>query len=424
MLRCAGSVVKQVTLGGHASYDARMRRLQTRWGLLGCLLAGSALAQPTAGSDIPVEGSIRGTKTVPGQVTAEKVELRAGPGAAYISRGRAYRDDVVKIRRRNEGGDWVEVTAGDIRGWMRFADLKRLTGDAARDAKGKMDAGRDRRQRNYRYDENGRRITANGAPAGTTISDRADEDAPLPAESPSAVRIDVVIGASRLDRRFRSNVEPVSALDVLEGGATGMSISLQTEWQPSPYFKLRGAFRDSRLGSVTLAALPEAGFEQAFDLALDAQQVELDAAGGIDLGPIWLGAYGGLRVVRHAFQQTAPFPVFLTTTYVGIAAGGAARARFGPLSIHLEGGSVLPFDASQTPATSGGADAVGQEVRGAIAFALTDAWALVAEGQWFVVTTDFEGPGSHRDVTNDLAYDVARQEDAVITGGLGVRWQP
>lgn len=394
---------------------------------LGCLAPGLAGAQPTAGADIPVEGSIRGAKTVPGKVTAEKVELRAGPGAAYISRGRAYRDDLVKIRRRNEGGDWVEVSAGDVRGWMRFADLKRLTGDAARDATGAMDPGRDRRQRNYRYDANGRRITASGAPvgAGSDPEDRPGATARVePTAAGSQWRIDVVVGASRLDRRFRSNIEPVSALDVLEGGATGLALSLQAEWQPSPFFKLRGAFRDSRLGSVALAALPEAGFAQAFSLSLDAQQVELDAAGGVDLGPIWVGAYGGLRMVRHAFQQTAPFPVFLTTTYLGIGVGGAARARFGALSVHLEGGSVLPFDASQSPATSGTADALGQEVRGAIAFALTDTWALVAEGQWFAVTTDFEGPGSHRDLTNDLGYDTARQEDAIITGGLGVRWQP
>lgn len=380
-------------------------------------------AQPTAGSDIPVEGSIRGGKTVPGKVTAEKVELRAGPGAAYISRGRAYRDDLVKIRRRNEGGDWVEVSAGDVRGWMRFADLKRLRGDAARTADGAIDAGRDRRQRNYRYDENGKRITADGAPGGP---DREDApDAPIAGTpTPSVLHIDVLIGASRMDRRFRSNIEPVSALDVLEGGASGLNIAVQAAWQPTPNLRLRGAFRDSRLGSVTLAALPEAGFEQAFALSLDAQQFELDIAAGFGVGPAWLGAYAGARMLRHAFQQTAPFPVFLTTTYGGVAAGGSARADFGALSVDVEGGVFLPFAVDQTPATSGEPDGVGLEVRGAVAYAVDPAWAVLLYGTYTALTTDFDGVGSHRDVTNDLGYDFARQEDAVIGGGLGVRWMP
>lgn len=388
---------------------------------------GAASAQPTAGEDIPIEGSIRGGKTVPAKVTAEKVELRAGPGAAYISRGRAYRGDAVKIRRRNEGGDWVEVSTGEIRGWVRFVDLQRLTGDAARAADGSVDSGRDRRQRNYRYDENGRRITlgAEAAPGGDD-EDRPDDAKTMrlvPASS-SRFAIDVSVGASRMDRRFRSNIEPESALDVLEGGATGMSLAIEAHWQPNDYLRIRGAFRDARLGSVALPALPEAGFEQAFELALDAQQAELDLAGGIDLGPAWIGAYAGGRLLRHAFQQTAPFPVFLTSTYTALAVGGSAHAGFGPLDLSLEGGVFVPLSVAQAPATSGTADALGQEIRGAVAYTLAPGWAIVLQGQWVGVVTDYTGEGTHRDTTNDLAYDVAREEDAVFTGGVGVRWQP
>ncbi|MGK0359460.1 MAG: hypothetical protein ACI9U2_001762 [Bradymonadia bacterium] len=385
---------------------------------------GVGWAQPTAGSDIPVEGSIRGGKTVPAKVTAEKVDLRAGPGAAYISRGRAYRDDLVKIRRRNEGGDWVEVSAGEVRGWMRFADLKRVRGDAARTADGAVDAGRDRRQRNYRYDEDGKRITAGGAPAAGPDPEDAPDAPTQPASAAPVIHLDVVIGASRMDRRFRSNIEPKSALDVLEGGATGLSVALLAEWLPTPNLKLRGAFRDSRLGSVTLPALPAAGFERGFSLSLDAQQVELDVAGGFSAGPLWLGAYVGGRLLRHAFQQTAPFPVFLTTTYGGVAAGGVARAAFGSLSVDIEGGVFLPITIDQAPATSGEGDAIGVEVRGSVVYALSPHWALMVHGNYTAITADFEGVGSHRDVTNDLGYDFARQEDAVIGGGLGMRWSP
>lgn len=388
-------------------------------------LAGAAQAQPTADADIPVEGSIRGGKTTPARVTAEKVELRAGPGAAYISRGRAYKGDMVQIRRRNEGGDWVEISAGGLRGWVRFVELKRIAGDVARDEDGKVDSGRDRRQTNYRYDEKGRRITVDGAPAvpDGDAPDRPETMALVPAH-PSRLSVDFSVGASRIDRRFRSNIEPVSALDVLEGGASGLSVTIQAAWQPVEFLKLRAAFRDGRLGSVALAALPEAGFEQGFSLALDAQQFELDAAGGLDLGPLWLGAYVGGRFLRHAFQQTAPFPVFLTTSYGAIAAGGAAHGRFGALGFELEGGIFLPVAVEQAPATSGEADALGHEVRGAISYALTPKWAILVQGQWVAVISDFTGVGSHRDTTNDLAYDVAREEDAVITGGVGVRWQP
>ncbi|MEZ4463414.1 MAG: hypothetical protein R3F43_02580 [bacterium] len=131
------------------------------------LLASPALAQLPPGVELPVEGAIKGRSAVPVVIRAEVVEVRAGPGAAYVSRGRAYRGDAGTASRRNEAGDWVEVAVGGLRGWARVADLRFGGDDVRRGADGAVDAGRDRRETNYRYDERGRRLRADGTPMGS-----------------------------------------------------------------------------------------------------------------------------------------------------------------------------------------------------------------------------------------------------------------
>ncbi|MEZ4463415.1 MAG: hypothetical protein R3F43_02585 [bacterium] len=126
--------------------------------------------------------------------------------------------------------------------------------------------------------------------------------------------------------------------------------------------------------------------------------------------------------MRHAYQQTAPFPVFLTDTYLGVAAGGRLEARFAPVEVSLEGGVFLPLSTSQDPVAGGTPDALGAEARLEAAVDLTPAIALFAQGYWTEITADFDGESTHRDTVIDQGYTTARSVDAVLGGGAGVRY--
>lgn len=393
--------------------------------LLLLLWASSALAQgdlddlTTPGDDLPVEGAIRGRTARPGSIGVDVAEVRAGPGEAYISRGRAYQGDALSALRRNEAGDWIEVDVGGLRGWVRGSEI---TFDEA----APVDAGRDRRRTNDRYDKHGRRLRPDGTRAGsgegTQDDEIIEEDAPDDPPSAGRLRLFLVLGAGKVGRDFSSDIDSVSILDRLSGGATGLSTTVGAEWAPKRWLLVRGLFRDSRLGAVTVGAQPAAGFADAVELAVDAQQLELDAVGGYPVGPTWLGAYAGARMLRHAFQQTAPFPIFLTDTYLGLGLGARARAAFGRFDATLEGGLVVPLATSQAPHDSGAPEASGFELRVEAGFALSTSFAVVGQAYLTEITADFTGVSQHHDTINDQRYTRAKSVDGALGGGLGLRW--
>jgi uncharacterized protein YraI len=87
-------------------------------------------------------------------VHVDRVEVRAGAGDAYVSRGRAYDGDTLRVIRRTGDGAWLEVEVDGLRGWVRArAVTLRKAGRVA-----PTDAGRSRRESNYSYDERGRRL--------------------------------------------------------------------------------------------------------------------------------------------------------------------------------------------------------------------------------------------------------------------------
>ena len=51
-------------------------------------------------------------------ISVDVEELRAGPGAAYISRGRTYRGESVRILETSDTGEWVRVEVSRLEGWL------------------------------------------------------------------------------------------------------------------------------------------------------------------------------------------------------------------------------------------------------------------------------------------------------------------
>lgn len=358
-----------------------------------------------------------------GRIKVDYTEVRAGPGVAYISRGRAYQGDQVEVLRRDASGDWFEVTASGVRGWIRTRAV-RLEGRG-----GRAQGGRDRRQTNYTYDAQGRRQFANGQAMG---SGEGTVNAPPPAPrtpppGPRRLSLYVGFGTTQLSRTFTAAIEADSPLSNLEVSPLAITAELGARYDLSDLLQLRLHFRDARLSEATIGANPAVGFPQAIPIKLNAQTVELDATGRFALGPAWVGAYAGGWLFRQAFQETQPYALLLTNTFVGLHGGAAAGVDLGAVDLQLRGGVVLPLIISQSPADSGDGSALGGSASLEAAWQFHPQWALTAQGHFLALQADYEGGSTHADPYSGDAprtYLRAREKDSMIGGGLGIRWQP
>ncbi len=390
-----------------------------RWLLCLLLFAAPVLGQRAAGSGRAVRGT----------VTAEYAEVLAGPGEAYVSRGRVYGGDPVEILQRGESGEWLEVRSGGVQGWVRARLVKVARGGAVRDAEGRVDVGRDRRTRGYGYDERGRRVRLDGTESGSgegTQGSVATSPRTSAARDEAPRRVELVLGAAQLRRVFSSDIAIDSALRALKASGTGYGVGLEAAYLPLRYVGVRGLFRTTQLAEVTLPASEELGLARAADVGTSAQEAELDAIGRYPFGDGWAGGYVGGRLLRHAFQETEPFPVFLTNTFLSVAAGATGGWRFGPVGVGARAGVLLPLSVSQDPEAGGDASGFGLSAAAHLAWHLHPHFAVV--GQWHLqrIETDFEGASTHVDTheAEPAGYTLAKETDTVHGGGLGVRWTP
>ncbi len=401
-----------------------MRSAARRLGL--CALAALTLAPVAHAQQVPVRPGGRAVNTR-GKIKVDYAELRAGPGLAFLARGRAYRGDLVDVLARDETGDWLEITANGVRGFVpvRAVDLSEaVRGRAA-------SGGRDRRQQNYQYDAEGRRVFLDGRTMGSGEGTVGREEAPLPQALTAdrlPLRVWVGFGAGRISRDFQAGIEPDSPLRKLVVSPAAITTELGADYTPHRHLALRLGFRDARLSDAIIPANAAYGFSDEISINTNAQQLELDVIGRLPIGPGFVGAYGGLWLFRQAFQRTNPFALFLTTTFLGASAGLTAGATLGPIELTGRGGVALPLSVSQDPQDSGDADSLGLYGGLEVAWQLHRQWALVAAGWYTRVQTDFSGGGTHADpVTGgDVVRDyvTARQTDGFLGGSLGVRWQP
>lgn len=401
--------------------------------------AGPAGAQTAA---VPVEAAgVSGDKV--GRVISDFAEVRAGPGEAYVSRGRVYLGDRVEVTRRADTGGWVEVmAAGGVQGWLRSKDMQIVPGEKAASAgvdAAQVDAGRDRRQTNYTYDKDGRRRRLDGRPVGSGEGARTETPEDLDLDDFSGGGLDsgagsgeaaplslrVSLGASQMQRMFSSNAAANSLLSLVESRPLGFGAEISAEYVPLRFLAVRGGFRDVRFAETELQTA-RYNNGQPFGLAVDRQEAMLDVAGRYAFGAGYGGVYVGGRFARQAFQELQPVPLLLTTTTLGLGAGVEVAWAFGPVDVGARGGVVVPLSVEQAPVDSGEPDGLGFEAGVEVAYALSAAWAVVASGQFSRLTIEHEGPATQVDRVATPAgptYTQARTVDTVVGGGLGVRWR-
>lgn len=405
--------------------NAADRRLLTA--ALGLAL-GLGLSAPGEAPAQPQPTQARGGNT--GRIKVDFIEVRAGPGAAYLAQGRAYQGDTVKVLQRDPGGDWLEIEANGLRGWIKASAVNLQAGGEA------PSPGRDRRQTNFTYDAQGRRVFADGTAMGSGegIGDREDTPVGDPTRSaPGRVRVRVGFGGARIARDWTAAVEPDSALAQLGVNSMAISTELETTFDPVPWLRLRLLFRDARLSEAVVPPNAGFGFPDGLGIDVNSQQAELDAAGRLTValgnaGTLNLGVYAGGHLFRHAFQETRPFALFLTNTFVGLGTGVTGDWRLGAFEATVRAGIIKPLSVSQTPAESGQPSSFGGQGSLDLAWWFTDRWALAGQLHFMVLNTDWSGESTHHDPFTGppvlRTYIGAREEDQVLGGGLGVRFRP
>ncbi len=365
-------------------------------------------------------------------ISVDVEELRAGPGAAYISRGRTYRGESVRILETSDTGEWVRVEVSRLEGWLPAKSV-RLGGTPVKSA---PDAGRDRRQSNYAYDKSGRRRRLDGQAAGSgeglgeePVEDRIElPEAPrraLPmSASKNTISMQVGVGAGVLERNFQADIEPESFLSALDVSAPGLATHLALEWRPLPIVTVSAFGRDVRLGKVQVIR-PGDVDRTIVELSTEAQQVGLDVLGRVSMGPFWVGGGLGGRYLRHAFRETKPVVVFLTTSVVGLAGVLEAGARLNAFDMRTSLVYVHPLSIEQTPLSSGTPEGSLFEMTAQIGYRLTPFLSLYLESSTTGFNVDYTGRATHRDtVTRDraLVYESATEENTLSGFTVGVRW--
>ena len=367
-------------------------------------------------------------------ILPDSVEVRGGPGAAYVVRGKLFAGDAVDVRRRNDGGDWIEVEAGGVRGWLRARHIK-LIGRGAGDRE-PGDAGRDRRESNYTYDADGRRVGLDGQPAGSGEGAKGGRESPpdevsdvTPQGGGDTLILRAGLGYGSVGRVFDSNIDRRSPLKSSEVNPAGLTVAVEGRLEAHAHVAVRAAFEGVFLSSASIPKNAEFGIQAPLKLAVDAQSAALDVIGrspfdvGFGLG--FAGVYMGGRYLRHSFQAAEPFPLFLTTHTVGLAAGLIAEATIAErFEVFGSGGYVLPLFVTQSPKDSGDLESGGGlEVRGGLGYRLDGPLSLVVSAGLLRMKHEFRGASTHAHVEaggEPSTYSAARETDTVVSTTAGV----
>ena len=411
----------------------------------------------TAGNDFGIDAipeRANRSSNFQGRIRSEYTEVMAGPGAAYLGRGRVYQNDVVRIVRRNEGGDWLEIDSSGLRGWVRTRSVEIKRTATVSSAEGGVDAGRDRRESNYQYDQKGRRLRPDGRPVGTgegaeQASGEAAGDAEAPAEEPTELNPPEAspggrggapgqrlrpfggLGYGEVRRLFDSNIEGDSPLKHQSAQPAGMALTLGLEWDPLVYLRLGLRLDGVFFGSTDVPANAALGFAKPVELDISGWQSALDAMGRYPLGPLWIGGYAGLRLLRENYQKTKQYPLFLTNTLwsggVGAAVGGEWPVG---LEVSARGGYTVPISLSQDPTNAGKLESgSGYEVGATLGWRLHPSVTATAELFFVRSKLEFQGASGQKQTSDAqtstgvdaLGYDRARETDTLQGLTLGVR---
>jgi hypothetical protein len=354
------------------------------------------------------------------RVIAQYVDVRAGASAAYVVNGRVYRDETFSVRGER-GKKWVEVVTGKVRGWIPMEAIVILGPHGVALVGGKVDAGRDRRLRDYRYNADGRRLTRDeftGSGEGTRT--RPIQELSLFGEGMFTAVIGSAIG--KIERVFRSNAPPDSVLADVRLKPSGLVVFADIDWSWQDWLKIRFSGSDLRWASSKVRLNAQA--DSAFSMSAEAQEGTADTTLSYTR-PMWrISGLVGIGMQRLKFRPTQPTVLALSTTTLGIHGGVEVAVR----KSRFEGRVRICYGrtqyVSQSPLTSGNGTGDYSRLETALTYWFHSSWGLRLNGRRVARQLNFTGEGDHTDQLSDAnapySYTRAQESDQILWLGLGV----
>jgi YD repeat-containing protein len=366
------------------------------------------------------------------KVRDSSADLYAGPSVAYSKRGRVYESEEVTIKRVTPNQEWVEVTTSNgVKGWIKTISLARPQDNIA------TDPGRQRRQTEYKYDAQGRRLSPNGAPMGSgqgMPSSTGRPDSMRQGRAPqNPVGQGAVIGGemgdggrdafkrfgveekrvlsiqvspggvTQLKRRFTSDIVGASPLAGYEAQTLSYQYSLGVVWRGLKHLHLSAQWVNARGSTVSKPPHPLSPNAPAQELSSSQSQAELLAHVGLPVGPGWIGLSVGAQYLARDFQEVAypePYTGYATLqshSYMSLLGGLIFTWPMGPMNIELGGGALLPLSFTQTPRSIGKWSALGYQSRLKLSFTLSPLISIGVYGLVTQIGADLKGPADYLD---------------------------
>ena len=394
------------------------------------------------------------------KVGASSAEIYAGPSSAYSKRGRVYDGEEVMIIEVTQSQEWAQVTtAAGIRGWVKVSELKRPQDQIA------QDPGRYRRQTDYQYDAQGRRMGPGGQAAGSgqgidqgqgypqgqgdpqgqgypqdqgypqgqdaTLDHTARDQAFARVGRSSPLSIGLPIGGSYFTRRFTSNIG-TSPLSGLKSQALSPAFGLNVVSQINDFLNAEGRFLVMMGAKVPLPAIAAIPDVPAVDVSSSQQLADLKLNFGTPLSldfadELWLGAVIGAQYFASKYTEVQyPTPAEMLAplqnhTYISALLGSRASMTWGITRIGLSGGVALPLSFEQSPNSEGKWKSLGLWGRVVTELSLSRHLTLGLSLAYLRIGTDYTGPAAQADYslsapvfyTEASGYD--QNLEAVIT---------
>jgi uncharacterized protein YraI len=340
-------------------------------------------------------------------VVDEFVDVKAGPGDAYLGIRRAFRGDTFAVVQRSEDGDWVQIRVEGETGWIRTDQLM-----AAAAVKGDPKRGG----------------------GGEGVKPLGDGDPTI--EGPGPDEPSDAGGGSPIQLEARLDGVVTLASQLFQAGTRNPRLQQYTA--STTQFGTGVFARAWFFDYVGVVAEYDIGFGSPLEVPYNEQQTaQLTNTthrfqGGVSArfpfgeGPRvpWVGVTGSFLLHRFSVQelQFAPEtpPLILTNTYTGVRTALEASVPLGPVDLWGGGWYVLAPSLDQGRYTSGEqatTTAFGGELGGA--FLLGNGFGVYLRGLFELYDTTFTGQA-----TRELDITSSFNRDQFLTFTTGVLWRP
>ena len=369
-------------------------------------------------------GGARGTAArVIGQrwrVQSNQADIFSGPSVAYSKRGRVYQGEFITILEVTGNQEWAKInTPAGMQGWIRVSQLSRPQDQIAKDP------GRRRRQTEYRYDAQGRRVNSGGQVVGSGQGTNAP-DATMNMNDPMAdsraraeafgetgqsggktsFNIELLpLGFTYFTRRFSSNIG-TAPLSGLTSSTFSPSFGIQIASDINDYVLVDGRFIAAIGSKVPLPVIPSLPDIPASDVSAHQYTGDLQVSAGSPLGAMfWVGGVVGVQYYELGYKEVLyPAPAerlapLQTHNYLSATLGARMMFKWNSLSLDLRGGGALPLMFNQAPNKEGQWSSSGLWARTRLGYQFNTSFSMALTLGYIRYGTDYNGPAEQADYT-------------------------